>query len=136
MIQLDIYTHPFSFRFFSRIDYHRMLGRVPCAIQQVPIGQSFHILQCAHADPKPHTHPHIHPVPFGNTHTCTHTPSPLGTHTPAPTPRPLWEHIHPPTPSPLGTHTPTPTHAHILPQTHPPSPLGALNLFCLFLFSK
>jgi len=28
------------------------LGRVPCAIQQVPIGQSFHIPQCAYVNPQ------------------------------------------------------------------------------------
>ena len=28
----DIYTHPFSFRFFSHKGCHRMLSRVPCAI--------------------------------------------------------------------------------------------------------
>ena len=27
------YTHPFFFRFFLHIDYHRILGRVSCAIQ-------------------------------------------------------------------------------------------------------
>ena len=27
-----MYTHPFSFQFFSHLDYHRILGRVPCAI--------------------------------------------------------------------------------------------------------
>ena len=35
-----MYTHSFSFRFFSHI-FHRMLGRVLCVIQQVLIGQSF-----------------------------------------------------------------------------------------------
>lgn len=28
VIQLYMYTHPFSLRFFSHIDYHRILGRV------------------------------------------------------------------------------------------------------------
>ena len=44
--------HPFFFR-FSHIDYHRILDRVPCAIQQVPIGKSFHIPQYVYASPKP-----------------------------------------------------------------------------------
>ena len=36
MFQLiHVYTYPLSFRFFSHINYHRILGRVPCAIQQV-----------------------------------------------------------------------------------------------------
>ena len=53
MIQLYKYTHPFSFRFFSHIDYHRILGRILCAIQQIPVGQSFNKPQCAHTNPKP-----------------------------------------------------------------------------------
>ena len=52
-----IYTHPFSFGFFSHIDYHRILSRVLCAIQQVPIGQSLHIPQWAYVNPKPWVHP-------------------------------------------------------------------------------
>ena len=36
-----------SLRFFSHIDDPRTLGRVPCAIQQVRVGQSFCIPQCA-----------------------------------------------------------------------------------------
>ena len=40
MVQLYIYTYPFSFRLFSHIDYHTILGRVPYAIQQVPVSQS------------------------------------------------------------------------------------------------
>ena len=44
---IQLYTHPF----FSHIDYHKILGGVPCATQQVPTGQSFH-------------RPHVHvPVP-------------------------------------------------------------------------
>ena len=69
VIQLYMYTHPFSFRFFSHIDDHRIFGRVPCAIQQVPTGQSFHIPQCAYSIPSPHSicHAPTHtPVPFGN----------------------------------------------------------------------
>ena len=30
-----MYTHPFSFRFFSHIDYHKIFGKVLCGIQQV-----------------------------------------------------------------------------------------------------
>ena len=61
------YTHPFFFRFFFQVDDHRTLGRVLCAIQQVPIGQSFHIPQCAHACPKPPVYPSPPlPVPYGN----------------------------------------------------------------------
>ena len=42
-----MYIHPFSFRFLSHIDCHRILDRIPCAIQQLPVGQSFHIPPCA-----------------------------------------------------------------------------------------
>ena len=41
-----MYIQPFFFSFFSHVDHHRILGRVPYAMQQVPIGQSFHIPQC------------------------------------------------------------------------------------------
>ena len=43
---------------------HRMLGRVLCALQQVPVGQSFHIPHCVYANPKPPVHPSP-PVPIG-----------------------------------------------------------------------
>ena len=45
------------FQILSRIDDHRILGRVLCAIQQVPIDQSFHRPQGADANPKPPVHP-------------------------------------------------------------------------------
>ena len=62
-----MYTDPFSFRFYSHVDYHRILCRVPCATQQVPIGQSFHLPQCAYTYPKFPVHlPRPPPVPFGN----------------------------------------------------------------------
>ena len=35
--QLYIYIYPLFFRFFSHIGHYRVLGRVPCAIQQVLI---------------------------------------------------------------------------------------------------
>ena len=35
-----MYTQPFSFRFFFHTDYHRILGRVFCAVQQQRL--SFH----------------------------------------------------------------------------------------------
>ena len=38
------YTVNTSILFQSHIDHHRILSRVLCAIQQVPDGQSFHIL--------------------------------------------------------------------------------------------
>ena len=47
--------------------YHRILGKVLCAMQQVPVGQSFHIPQCAYANPKAPFHPCLSPsVPFSN----------------------------------------------------------------------
>ena len=52
VIQLCVYTHLFSFGFFSHIDDHRIMGRVLCATQQVPAGQSFHFPQCACASPQ------------------------------------------------------------------------------------
>ena len=57
-------THPFSFRFFFHRDDHGILGRVPSALEQVPIGQSSHIPQCAHANPKPLVHPSHPPYPL------------------------------------------------------------------------
>ena len=42
-----------SFIFFSHLDYHRILGRVLCAIQQILVGQSFHVPQHAYAIPNP-----------------------------------------------------------------------------------
>lgn len=48
-----MYKPPFSFRFFSQIDDHRILDRVTCAKQQVPTDQSLHIPQCAYAKPEP-----------------------------------------------------------------------------------
>ena len=43
-----IHTHThFFLRFFSHIGYYRMLGSVPCAIQQVPVDHSLHIQQHA-----------------------------------------------------------------------------------------
>ena len=65
VIQLYMYTHPFFCRFFSHIGYHRILGRVPCAVQQVFTGQSFHIPQWASANPKAPVHPSPQPVLFG-----------------------------------------------------------------------
>ena len=44
----------------------RILGRVPHAIQQVPIGQLFRMPQRAYANPKPLVLPSLLPVPFGN----------------------------------------------------------------------
>ena len=53
------YTHIHSLWFFSHIDDHGILGRALCATQQAPAGQSFHILHCAFANPKPQVH-HSH----------------------------------------------------------------------------
>ena len=53
MIRLSVYTWPLFFRFFSHEGYHRILGRVACAIvacaiEQFLLCQSFHIPQCAY----------------------------------------------------------------------------------------
>ena len=62
-----MYTHPLSLRFFPHIDYHRILGRIPCAIQHVPVGQSCHMSQCSYVNPKPPVYPSPpQPVPFGD----------------------------------------------------------------------
>ena len=62
-----MYTHAFFFRFLSHVAHHRLFGGVPCTIQQVPIGQAFHIPQCAYANPKSIPHPIPLPplLPFG-----------------------------------------------------------------------
>ena len=41
--QLYIYMYPLFFRFFSHIGHYRILGRVPCAVQQVLISYLFYI---------------------------------------------------------------------------------------------
>ena len=41
--QLYIYTYAFFFRFFSYIDYHRILSKVLCATQQVSVDHPFNI---------------------------------------------------------------------------------------------
>ena len=66
VIQLHGYTHPFFFRFFSYINHHGILGRAACAIQQVPLGQSFHIPQCTYTNSKP-PHPSL-PTPAPQAH--------------------------------------------------------------------
>ena len=56
-------TPPFSFRFFFDIDYYRILRSGLWAIQQVLIGQSFHIPQLAFANPKSPVHlPYLSPL--------------------------------------------------------------------------
>ena len=65
VIHLYMYTHPFSFRFFPHIDYHRISGRILCARQQVPTGQSFHRPQCAYVSSDPQCFPpspHLSPL--------------------------------------------------------------------------
>ena len=49
-----IHMHtPILFQILFPYRLHRILGRVLCAIQQVPFGQSFHVPWCAYANPKP-----------------------------------------------------------------------------------
>ena len=61
-----MYTHLFSFRFFSHTDHHRILGRVPCAVQQVPVSHSlYHSV---------HT-----PIPNPQSIPLSHHPSPVVT---------------------------------------------------------
>ena len=64
-----MHIHIRSLWFFSHIDYRRILCKFLCTVWQVPIGQSFHIPQCAYANPKNPVHPYSsfsQPVPFGN----------------------------------------------------------------------
>ena len=56
---MQLYTHPFSFRLLFDRDYQRILGRVPCVIQWVLVGQLFHTLQCEYAIPKSPVHPSL-----------------------------------------------------------------------------
>lgn len=42
------------------------MGRVLCAIRQVPVSQLFHVPQCARAYPKPPVTPPPRPIPFVN----------------------------------------------------------------------
>ena len=65
-IQLFMCTHPFSFRFFSHTDDHGVLGSVLRAVQQSPVGPSFHRPQPACASPKPSPSLPPTPVPLGN----------------------------------------------------------------------
>ena len=55
--QLYIYVYPLFFRFFSHIGHHRILSRVPCAIQQVLISCLFYIQQCVYVTPSLPIHP-------------------------------------------------------------------------------
>ena len=64
VIQLYMYTHLFFFGFFYCVNFCRTLDGVPCVIQQVPVGQSFHIPQCAYVNPKLTVHPLL-PICFG-----------------------------------------------------------------------
>lgn len=49
----------------SRRDDQRILGGGLCAVQQVPVAQSFRGPQCAYANPTPPVSP-LSPVPFGD----------------------------------------------------------------------
>ena len=42
---IHIHTHPFSLGFFPLVDDHRILCRVRCARQQVPVDQSYSLLK-------------------------------------------------------------------------------------------
>ena len=60
-----IRVHVHTFILFQILLPHissQILGRVPGAIQEAPIGQSFHIPQCAYAYPKPLVHPPSPPI--------------------------------------------------------------------------
>lgn len=67
-----------TFRFFCHRDDLRILGSIPCVIQQVPVSQSPQIPQCALANLKPRSipppppPPPLPPVLFGNHEFFTH----------------------------------------------------------------
>ena len=46
------YTHS-----HSHVNYHRISGRVPCAVEQVPVDHPFRIEECTYANPKPQSIP-------------------------------------------------------------------------------
>ena len=54
-----------SLSVFSHTNDHRILGRVPCVSQQVPVDLSFHRPQGACASPTPPVHPSPHLSPLG-----------------------------------------------------------------------
>ena len=68
--QSDSVIHGRTSILFQILFPHRWsqnMGRVLCALEQVPIGHSFHIPQFSYASPKPPVHPPTpQPVPFGN----------------------------------------------------------------------
>ena len=75
MIQLSTYTHPFSCRLFPHIDYHRILGRVLCATQQVPLANHFIYHSVPMPFPKPQSVPPIqHSRYLMNVHQVADTP--------------------------------------------------------------
>ena len=59
VIQLYIYIYPFFFRFFSCIDYYRVLSSVPCAIYQFLVDCLFCMQQCVYVNPKPLIYPSL-----------------------------------------------------------------------------
>ena len=52
MIQLYIYIYLFFFKFFSHLDYYRILSSIPCAIHWVLVGYLLYIEQGVHVNPK------------------------------------------------------------------------------------
>ena len=66
MIQLYI-MHIFFFRFFSHVSYHKILSRLPCALQQVLVdGLSYISSAYMHVHPKLLVYPSPPCFPFGN----------------------------------------------------------------------
>ena len=50
--QSDSAIYIFFFRFFSLIDYYKILSIFPCATQQVLVGYLFYVQQCVCVNPK------------------------------------------------------------------------------------
>lgn len=83
VLHTPLSAHPFCFRFFPLIGYHRIRGRVPCTLQQVPIQSGFvmglhalsYLLRVPHtpaySPPAPDFCPHINSSsPFRSCFRC------------------------------------------------------------------
>ena len=63
---LSLHTHPFFFRFFIQIDYHRTLSRVLCLYSRSPLASHSIYLSVPMPTPTTQLIPPPQTVPFGN----------------------------------------------------------------------
>ena len=61
----QLYIYQLFLRFYSHIGHQRVLGGVPCAIQQVLICYPFYIQQCISVNPNLPIYPSLPPFPLG-----------------------------------------------------------------------